>query len=165
MPEIKNPAKIIKTPEGQPDKLEVKAKVKSGALKGKSVTVLLDADDVVKEQVGGFVDFLREHAIVGLAVGFVAGAQAQAVVKQLITSFIDPFIQLLFGGAKLSERTFTLQLFGNAATFGWGAMVSVLLNLIIVLATIYILIKVLNLDKLDKKKDAPVAAKTAKSKK
>ncbi len=133
--------------------------VKTTTLAGKgskarrpNVTVLLDTDDLVKEQVGGFIDFLREHAIVGLAVGFVIGQQAQGVIKQLVASFVDPTIQLFFGGAKLSERTVTLHLFVNEAKFGWGAMIYSLLNLVFVLATIYILIKVLNLDKLDKPK-------------
>jgi hypothetical protein len=31
--------------------------------------------------VGGFIDFVREHAVVGLAVGFVIGTQVQTVVK------------------------------------------------------------------------------------
>ncbi|MDB5182082.1 MAG: mechanosensitive ion channel protein MscL [Candidatus Saccharibacteria bacterium] len=135
------------------NKVEVKATVKHGKMRGRRVTVLLDADDAVKEQVNGFVNFLREHAIVGLAVGFVAGAQAQAVVKQLISSFIDPSFQLFFGGTKLSERTFTLHLWGNSANFGWGGMVYALLNLVFVLAIIYALIKIFNLDKLDKKKE------------
>jgi hypothetical protein len=76
--------KIIKTPEGQPDLIETKAQVKSGKMKGRTVTVLLEADDVVRDQFGDFIDFLRDHAIVGLAIGFVVGTQAQSVVKQLI---------------------------------------------------------------------------------
>ncbi len=143
-------------------KVEVKAHIKSGPLAGKKVAVLLDADDLVKEQVGGFVNFLREHAIVGLAVGFVAGAQAQAVVKQLIESFISPSLALLLGGVALEDRKFHLTFWGNGEDFSWGKMVAVLINLIFVLATIYILIKVLNLDKLDKPKDK--AADTDKTK-
>lgn len=129
--------------------------IKNGKMRGRSVTVLLDSDDIVKEQVNGFVTFLREHAIVGLAVGFVVGAQSQAVVKQLIASFIDPAFQLFFGGARLSERTFTLHLWNNSANFGWGGMVYALLNLLFVLAIIYALIKLLKLDKLDKPKEKP----------
>jgi large-conductance mechanosensitive channel len=120
-----------------------KARVKQGHKP--AVDILLDTDDLVKEQVGGFVNFIREHAIVGLAVGFIIGAQAQAVIKQLVTSFIDPVIKLLVG-TSLANAKFTI----NGADFAWGAMVYVLINLITVLAAIYILIKVLKLDKLDK---------------
>jgi large-conductance mechanosensitive channel len=143
--------KLIITPEGQPDLVEMKAKVKSGKMKGRTVTVLTEADDTVREQLGGFVDFVREHAIVGLAVGFVAGAQAQTVVKQLIDSFITPSINLIIGGAALDKRKFYLHLFNNGQDFYWGKMVLVLVNLFVVLATIYIMIKLLKLDKLDKK--------------
>src|SRR4051812_35701785 len=103
--------KFIQTPQGQPDKVELKAQVKSGKMKGHTVTVLLDADDVVREQVSGFIDFIREHAIVGVAIGFVVGTQAQAVVKQLIDSFITPGLNLLIGGASLDKRAFHLQIF------------------------------------------------------
>lgn len=124
-----------------------------------NVTVLLDTDDFAREQVGGFINFLREHAIVGLAVGFIIGQQAQGVVKQLVASFIDPFIQLLIGGARLSDRKIPVHLFHNSADFAWGAMLYVVINLLCVLATIYVLIKLLKLDKLDKPAAiVPVAA-------
>lgn len=140
--------KFIKTPEGQPDKVEVKAQVKSGKMKGRKVTVLLDADDVVKDQVGGFVNFLREHAIVGLAVGFIIGQQAQGVVKQLVDSFITPALVLIFGSS-FKNQSITI----GEAKFTWGLMLYALINLLFVLATIYALIKIFNLDKLDKPKE------------
>jgi len=143
--------KYIQTPEGQPDKVELKAEVRHGKMKGRKVTVWLDADDVVREQVGGFIDFIREHAIVGVAIGFVVGTQAQSVVKQLIDSFITPGIDLLIGGASLDKRLFHLSLFHNTQQFYWGKMILVLVNLLVVLATIYIIVKAFSLDKLDKK--------------
>ena len=104
-----------------------------------------DTDDLVLDQVGGFVTFIREHAVVGLAVGFIVGAQAQTVVKQLVTSFIDPILKLVFG-TNLPKAKFSY----NGADFTWGAMLYALINLIFVLAAIYALIKLLKLDKLDK---------------
>jgi large conductance mechanosensitive channel protein len=101
--------------------------------------------------VSGFVDFLREHAIVGLAIGFVIGTQVQSLVKQLVASFIDPLFKLLFGQA-LSQRTFTLHWHTRAAQFGWGGFMYALLDFIFVLAVIYGIIKFLNLDELDKPK-------------
>jgi large-conductance mechanosensitive channel len=116
------------------------------------VHVVVDPEDVVKDQVGGFVNFLREKAIVGLAVGFVVATQVQGVVKQLIASFIDPLSKLLFG-TKLSDRTFTLHFHGRSADFGWGSFVYILIDFFVVIITIYAIIKLFNLDKLDKKKD------------
>lgn len=103
--------------------------------------------------VNGFVTFLREHAIVGLAVGFAIATQVQTVVKQLITSFIDPLYALLLSGDKLSARTTTIHWHGREQAFGWGAFVYTLIDFIFVLAVIYAVIKLFNLDKLDKPKE------------
>lgn len=99
--------------------------------------------------VSGFVGFLRDYAVVGLAVGFVIGLQAQNLVKVLVSSFIDPAFQLLFGQA-LSQRAFVLHFHGRTASFTWGAFVYGLLNFLFVLAAIYILVKFFSLDKLDR---------------
>jgi large-conductance mechanosensitive channel len=155
--------KFIKTPDGQPDLIETRAKIKSGKLKGHTVTVLYEADDVVREQFGGFVNFVREHAIVGLAVGFIIGQQAQGVIKQLIASFIDPTFKFLFGQT-LSGLKFHIGHGSHAAVYSWGDMVQVLLNLLFVLVTIYVLIKIFNLDKLDKPAVATAAPAPASKK-
>jgi len=99
--------------------------------------------------VTGFVGFLREHAVVGLAIGFIIGLQAQAVVKSLVTSFIDPAFKLLFGQA-LALRTFTWHFHGRTSDFAWGAFVYGLANFLFVLLAIYLIVKFFNLDKLDK---------------
>src|SRR5579872_7222120 len=74
--------------------------------------------------ISGFFDFLRENAVVSLAVGFVLATQVQTVVKQMIASFIDPLFQLIVpGNQSLSARTFTLHFNGRHANFGWGSLV------------------------------------------
>lgn len=102
--------------------------------------------------VGGFIGFLREHAVVGLAIGFVVGLQAQELVKLLVGSFINPAFQLFFGQA-LSQRTIVLTWHDRAATFGWGGFAYGLLNFLFVLLAIYAIVKFFNLDKLDKPKE------------
>jgi len=103
--------------------------------------------------VSGFVGFLREHAVVGLAVGFAIATQAQALIKQLITSFIDPLYALLFNGDKLSARTTAIHWHGRVQQFAWGAFVYTLIDFLFVLLAIYFIIKLFNLDKLDKPKE------------
>jgi large-conductance mechanosensitive channel len=102
--------------------------------------------------VGNFVDFLREHAVVGLIIGFVIGGQVQTLVKQLIQSFLDPFTKLIFGTA-LSQRTFTLHFRQSYANFTWGAMVYTLIIFLFVVVVMYWAIKILKLDKLQIKVD------------
>ena len=101
--------------------------------------------------VGGFADFLREYTVVTLAIGFVVAQQVQALVKQLVAAFIDPLSKLLFGTA-LSDRTFTLHFHDRAANFAWGNFIYGVINFIFVLVVIYLIIKIFQLDKLNKPK-------------
>jgi large-conductance mechanosensitive channel len=118
------------------------------------------AADVINEVFGkpvgssvrGFVQFLREHAVIGLAVAFVFATQVQVIVKQLIASFLDPFLQLLTGNKSLNERVITLHLNGHSAVFTWGAFVYAFIDFVFIIAAIYAIIKIFNLDKLDRQK-------------
>jgi large-conductance mechanosensitive channel len=115
-------------------------------------------NEVVAKQAGSFVAFLREHAIVGLAIGFVLGTQVQVVVKQVTDSFINPLFQLLFPAnqTELAQRTFNVSYYFRGqyhyARFGWGAILYTLIDFIFIVLTIYIIIKFFKLDKLDKSK-------------
>lgn len=104
---------------------------------------------VPEEFVGGFVNFLREHAVVGLAIGFIIGVQAQALVKQLVDSFISPAFSLFFGEA-LIHRTFTLHFHNHTGTFGWGAFIYGFINFMFVMVAIYAVFRYFKLDRLDK---------------
>lgn len=122
--------------------------------KARPTKVVAVAPKVATKPVMGFMDFLREHAIVGLAVGFIIGAQSRILIDQLNKSFIDPFVGLLIGGAgTLSSKTAIFHHDGKETVFAWGAFAYTLINFIAVLAAIYAIIKILHLDKLDKKKD------------
>ncbi len=112
------------------------------------------------EPVSGFKTFLREHAVVALAIGFVVATQIQALAKQLIASFIDPAFKLLFG-EKLSQRTATMHFHGRTADFGWGSFIYALLDVLFVLITIYVAVRIFKLEDLgtpDKKKKKRSAA-------
>src|SRR5688572_13685548 len=93
--------------------------------------------------VEGVIGFLRDHAIVGLSIGFIVGNQMSAFVKVLVEKLIDPMTKLLFG-TKLSDRVFTLHFNGREAVFGWGSVVYNLLIILLLLLFIYIAIKVFN---------------------
>jgi large-conductance mechanosensitive channel len=114
----------------------------------KSKIVVSATQDI--RPVGNFLDFLREHAVAGLIVGFVIGGQVQTLVKQLIQSFIDPLTQLLFGTA-LSQRTFTLHFHERYANFSWGAMAYAFIIFVAVIIAMYIAFRLLKLDKLNKR--------------
>jgi len=136
-------ARIVETKDGEVKVIQPKGR------KHRGVTVLLDTDDVVREQVGGFTNFLRDYAVVGLAVGFIVGQQANAVVKQLVNSFVDPVVKVWFG-QDLSSRVAIVHHNGQPVQLPWGAFVYVLIEFFLVLITLYLLIKLFKLDKLRK---------------
>lgn len=117
----------------------------------KYASVLLEPDDLVREQVGGFVNFLRDYAVVGLAVGFIIGLQAQTVVKQLVDSFVTPLLTVIIG-QDVQDKTLSIASGNHHAEMAWGKFVYVLLNFIFVMIFIYAIVKLLKLDKLAKKK-------------
>jgi large-conductance mechanosensitive channel len=125
----------------------------------KVMAVLLDPDDIVRHQAAGFVGFLQEYAVVGLALGFIVGQQANGVVKQFVASFVNPMFEVWFG-QDLSTRTATLHHGHKAILVPWGEFVFVLLEFFFVLFLMYVLIKSLGLSRFTKQ-----AAKKAKGKK
>lgn len=120
---------------------------------GKTKQVTKKVTTKAHSSVQGFVDFIRNQGIVGLAIGFVMGVQAKALIDQFSASFINPFLGLLLGGDKaLSKKTIYIQVNTHGATFEWGAFVYAMINFLLVAAVIYYTFKWLRLDKLDKKK-------------
>ena len=96
----------------------------------------------------GFVNFLREKAVVGLAIGFVIGTQVQGVVKGFIADFIDTLFKLVIPGNRtLSQQSWVF----HGAEFKWGDMVYQLLDFFFILLMIYLVIHLGKLDRLDKK--------------
>ena len=102
----------------------------------------------------GFLNFIREQGVVGLAVGLAIGAAAGDTVKKLVEAFINPFVQLLIGSQKgLEAATWTMKVGERVGEFKWGAFVSSLITLLATAFVIYLIIHMMKLDRLDRKKD------------
>ena len=104
--------------------------------------------------VDGFIEFLRERAVVGLAVGLVIGTQLKAIVDALNNGLINPLFGLLFDGGALNGRVFVAHWHGREASLGWGAIAYQVIDFVFIMIVVYALIKFFKLDKLDKKKDS-----------
>ncbi len=101
----------------------------------------------------GFVDFVREQGVVGLAIGIVLGAQVKTLVDSFVASFINPLLGLLLpGSGDLAQKTLRVTANSKVAIFGWGTFLTQLISFVIVAAIVYYAVKSLKLDKLDKKK-------------
>lgn len=105
--------------------------------------------------VTGFVDFLREQSVVGLAIGLVIGAQVKSLADSLIANFINPLVGLLLPGTgALDKKHFALTLNHKTAVFNWGTFMVTFLSFLTTAAVVYFVFKSLKLDRLTKKKDA-----------
>ncbi len=101
---------------------------------------------LLKDHAIGFVEFIRERGVVGLAIGFVMGTAVQKVVTAFVNDMVNPIINIVLGGAKRFE-TFAI------GPFEIGDFASTLLNFIILVLVVYYAFKITGLDRIDKKSD------------
>lgn len=135
-------------------KVAKKATTKRVIVKKPSVAALKEKAGAVKSHGGGFMTFIREQGVVGLAVGLAIGTAAGDTVKKLVAAFIDPLVQLIIGSQEgLQAASFTVEIAGRKGEFLYGAFISSLITLLAVAFVVYAIIHFLKLDKLDKKKD------------
>lgn len=103
----------------------------------------------------GFIDFIREQGVVGVAVGLIIGLGAKSLVDSFVASFVNPIVGFLIGGSNLSAKYICIQ-YDDAgkcvSQIGWGAFLNQLISFVIIAFIVYFVVKILKLDKLDKKK-------------
>ena len=97
----------------------------------------------------GFIDFIREQGVVGLAVGFILGGAVSKLVSALVTDIISPLLGLILGFAKGLE---TASINIGSAQILYGNLIGVLIDFVVIALVVYYGVKALGLDKLDKKK-------------
>ena len=108
----------------------------------------------MNKQLKGFMDFIREQGVVGLAVGLAIGTQAGKAVEAIVKGLINPIVSFIVGDTKgLEQATWTLYSSSSRElVIGWGGVISALITLVAVAAVIYYVVHGLKLDKLDRKK-------------
>ena len=107
----------------------------------------------MKKQIGGFMDFVREQGVVGLAVGLAIGAQAGILVKDIVAALIDPIIGIIIGNPDgLQAASWTLTIGDRSGTFAVGQMFYSLIVFLAVCLVVYYVVMGLKLDQLDKKR-------------
>ena len=97
----------------------------------------------------GFLDFIREQGVVGLAVGFILGGAVSKIVTSLVDNVVNPLIGILLGKVNLADRVLVI----GSATLKYGAFISTVIDFVIIAAVVYFGVKWLGLNKLDKKKE------------
>jgi large conductance mechanosensitive channel len=111
----------------------------------------------------GFINFIREQGIIGLAAGFLLGGSASRVVSSLVNDVINPLVGLGLG--KVGElKNMTIPI-GTVQVL-IGNFLASLLDFVIIAAVVYFVFKGLGLEKIDrpKIKPEPKPAETPKKK-
>lgn len=102
----------------------------------------------------GFIEFIREKGVVGLAIGFMMGGAVSKLVTALVEDIINPLVGLGLGKVGLAEASWKI----GEAELMWGHFVSTIVDFIIIAAVIYIGFKVLRIGRTEKKAE-PEAVK------
>lgn len=94
----------------------------------------------------GFIDFIRKQGVVGLAVGFILGGAVSKLVSAIVSDVVNPLIGLILGSVNgLNNASIKL----GTAEILWGHLVAIFVDFIIIALVVYLLFKILRLEKLD----------------
>jgi large conductance mechanosensitive channel len=97
----------------------------------------------------GFIEFIREQGVVGLAIGFILGGAVTGLTNSFVNDLINPFLGLILGApGQLESMSLSL----GPVEILWGSFAMALINFITIAAVVYFGFKGLGLDKLDKPK-------------
>lgn len=102
-----------------------------------------------KHQLKGFANFVREQGVVGLAVGFLLGSAVSKLVSSLVNDIINPMLALVLGSTEDLEG---MVINISTAQIKIGSFLSVLIDFLVIAGIVYLGLKLIGLDKLDKKK-------------
>jgi large conductance mechanosensitive channel len=99
----------------------------------------------------GFLAFIREQGVVGLAVGFLLGGAVSKLVSSLVTDIINPILGLILGSAgNLREIIIII----GPVEITLGNFLANLIDFAVIAAIVYYGVHGLGLDRIDKKKEA-----------
>jgi len=116
---------------------------------------------MVKKHLVGFVEFIREQGVMGLAIGFILGGSVSTVAKSLVADIVMPVLSIGLGSTEaLADSSIEV----NNVHIMWGHFASTVIDFLVIAAVVYFGFKGLGLDKLDRKKEAAAAAKLERDK-
>jgi len=97
----------------------------------------------------GFINFVREQGVIGLAVGFILGGAISKVVAALVTDLINPLLGFILGAAGSLKDSYIAI---GSGKLMWGDFVNSIVDFLVIALVVYFGVRVLKLDKLDSKK-------------
>lgn len=104
---------------------------------------------MIKPRLRDFIEFIREHGVVSLALGIIIGGAVTKLVSATVTDLINPIIGLFLG--RLGNlNNWIIPVFNSRILI--GNFISSLIDFTVILGVVYFGIKKLGLEKLDKPK-------------
>lgn len=97
----------------------------------------------------GFLEFIKEQGVIGLAVGFILGGAIAKLVASLVSDIINPILGIILGAAKGLD---TAYLSLGPAKILYGHFISSLIDFLVIVLVVYYGIRLLRLVEPDKKK-------------
>lgn len=97
----------------------------------------------------GFLTFVREQGVVGLAVGFILGGAVSKLVSSIVNDIINPIIGGFLGSAG-NLKNFIIP-FGDSGVMV-GSLIATTIDFVIIAFVVYFGVRILKLDRIDAKK-------------
>ena len=95
-----------------------------------------------------FTEFIKEYKVVPLAIAFIIGVAATALVQSLVNNIVMPVITPFVPGGAWQTATVSL----GPIVLGWGAFLGAVINFIIIAVVVFVVAKmVLKEEKVAKK--------------
>lgn len=102
----------------------------------------------MKKTFSEFKEFLKEYKVVGLAIAFVIGIAATAMVKSLVDDVIMPILTPFIPGGEWQTAVWNL----GPIVIKWGSFLGSLINFVIIAWVVFMIAKlVLREEKVSKK--------------
>jgi len=84
-----------------------------------------------------FLDFLKEYKVIALAIAFIMGSAATALVKSLVDNIIMTVITPFIPGGGWKTATFSI----GPIVIGWGAFLGECINFAIIAFVVFMIAK------------------------
>lgn len=95
-----------------------------------------------------FKEFLKEYKVIALAIAFIMGIAATALIKSLVDNIIMPIITPFIPGGAWHEATFNM----GPIVIKWGAFLGAVINFVIIAFVVFLMAKwILKEEKVSKK--------------
>jgi large conductance mechanosensitive channel len=88
---------------------------------------------IIKE----FLEFIKEYKVLGLAIAFIIGGAATALVTAIVNDIIMPVATFFIPGGEWKAATFTL----GSIVIKWGEFLGALINFLIIAFFIFMIVR------------------------